>query len=173
MKPTLKETVVLAFLGALMFLSKLLTEALPNIHFLAMLIIAYTVVFRAKALYSIFVFIMLTGLFYGFGIWWLPYLYLWPLLWGAAMLLPKSLSDKAAVPVYMITAGMHGFLYGTLYAPFQAIAFGLDFKAMLAWIVAGLPWDVTHGIGNIIAATLTLPTIKALRKILSSAEKMQ
>lgn len=170
MKPNLKETVVLSFLGAIIFCSKLLTEALPNVHFIAMLIIAYTVVFRAKAIYAVFTFIMLSGLFYGFGIWWIPYLYLWPLLWAVTMLLPKNLSVKSAFFVYLITAGLHGFLYGTLYAPFQALAFGLDFKGMLAWIGAGIPWDIVHGIGNICTAALIIPLVKALKKALKAAK---
>ena len=169
MKLTVRETVIMALLGAVMFCSKLLTEALTNIHLLAMLTIAYTVVFRAKALYPIFVFIFLTGLFYGFGVWWIPYLYLWPLLWGAAMLLPKKMPVWAAIPAYMITAGLHGLLYGTLYAPFQALVYGLDFRAMLAWIAAGFPWDVTQAIGNVAVGTLTLPVIYAIKKGMNAA----
>ena len=158
-----KELVLFSLLGAIMFASKIISEALPNIHPLAMLIIAYTVVFRKKALIPIFLFIIITGAVYGFGTWWFPYLYLWPLLWGAAMLIPKRIPDSIAVPVYMIIAGLHGLLYGTLYAPFQALAFGLDFKGMIAWIIAGIPFDLIHGISNFIVASFTLPVIKALR----------
>lgn len=164
MKLSVKELAVFSLLGAIMFCSKLLTELLPNVHFLAMLIIAYTVVFRAKALYAVFTFIMLSGLYYGFATWWVPYLYIWPLLWGAAMLLPQNMPDKTAVPVYMITAALHGLLYGTLYAPFQALAFGLSFKAMLAWIVAGFPWDLLHAAGNLCVSVLTVPVINILKK---------
>ncbi len=160
---TVKELVILAFLGALMFCSKLLTEALPNIHMLAMFTIAYTVVFRARALYAIYTFVMLTGIFYGFGIWWVPYLYLWILLWGVTMLLPRNMPTRVAVPVYMVVAGLHGFLYGTLYAPFQALAFGLDFRGMIAWIVAGLPWDAIQGIGNLCIGTLVVPVVKIIK----------
>lgn len=164
MRITVREMVLFALLGALMFCSKILTEALPNVHLLAMLTIAYTVVFRVKALYPIYTFVLLSGLFYGFGLWWVPYLYLWTILWAVVMLLPRHMPAKAAVPVYMITACLHGLCYGTLYAPFQALAFGLSFQGMIAWILAGLPWDVAHGIGNLCAATLTVPVITALRR---------
>ncbi|MCQ2506337.1 MAG: hypothetical protein MJ113_04075 [Lachnospiraceae bacterium] len=177
MKLNLKEAITLALLGALMFCSKLLTESIPNVHFLAMFIIAYTVVFRFKALYAIFTFIMLVGLFYGFGIWWIPYFYLWPILWGVTMLLPKKMptisigkiSFNLAFPVYMIVAGLHGLCYGTLYAPFQALVYGFDFQKTIAWIIAGLPWDVTHCIGNICASTLTLPVISGLKRAMKAA----
>ena len=164
MKLTLRESIILALLGALMFCSKLITEAIPNVHFLAMFTMAYTVVFRRKAIYAILVFIMLTGLFYGFGIWWLPYFYLWPILWAVTLLLPRNLKPIHATPMYMAVGFFHGLLYGTMYAPFQAIVFGLNFQKMLAWIVAGLPWDLIHAVGNLCAATLTVPVIKALEK---------
>ena len=56
----------------------------------------------------------------------------------------------AAIAVYSVVCGLHGFLYGTLYAPVQALFFGFDFSQTVAWIVAGFPFDVIHGIGNII-----------------------
>lgn len=168
MKLSIRETVILSLLGALMACSKMLTEFLPNFHFLAMLTIAYTVVFRAKALYAILVYIMLIGLLYGMGIWWLPYFYLWPILWGVTMLLPKKMSTKVAVPVYMATACLHGLLYGTMYAPYQALMFGLDFKGMIAWIVAGLPWDFVHGIGNLFVSILTVPMIHVLKQAIKA-----
>ena len=164
MKLTVKEMVTLALLGAIMFISKLLTEFLPNVHLLAMLIIAYTVVFRVKAIYAIVVFILLTGAINGFGIWWIPYWYLWPILWGVTLLLPKKMPTPVAIPVYMVTAGLHGILYGTMYAPFQAVAFGLSFDGMVAWIIAGLPWDAVHGVSNFIVASLCVPVIAGLRR---------
>ena len=158
-----KELVLFSLLGAIMFASKMITEALPNIHLLAMFITSYTVVFRRKALIPIFLFIFITGAVYGFGIWWFPYLYLWPLLWGAVMLLPKKMPDKIATPVYMIVAGLHGLLYGTLYAPFQALVHGLDFNGMILWIIAGLQFDIIHGVSNFFVALFTVPVIKALK----------
>ena len=44
------EMVLFAMLGSLMFCSKIVMEALPNIHLLGMLIVVYTIVFRRKAL---------------------------------------------------------------------------------------------------------------------------
>ena len=128
-------------LGALIYASKMVMEFLPNVHLIGVFTIALTVVYRQKALYPIYIFILLTGLYAGFATWWLPYLYLWAVLWGGAMLLPKNMPAKIQPIVYMLLCSAHGFLYGTLYAPAQALLFGLNFKEMIAWIVAGLPWD--------------------------------
>lgn len=163
MKINIKETVIFAMLGALMYMSKLLMDFLPNIHLIGVFIVAITVVYRQKALYPIYIFVLITGLLGGFSLWWIPYLYVWTVLWGAVMLLPKKMPKKLAPIVYMVVCALHGFLYGVIYAPAQAILFGLDFKGMLAWIAAGFPFDITHGISNFLCGALIVPLISALR----------
>ena len=106
---------------------------------------------------------LLNGIVAGFSLWWIPYLYLWTILWGVTMLLPKNMKPKVAAPVYMVTAALHGFLFGTMYAPAQAIMFGLSFKATISWIIAGLPWDAIHGVSNFFMAILVLPIVKTIR----------
>ena len=76
-----RETVIFALLGAMMYVSDLMMEALPNIHLLGVFIVASTVVYRWKALYPIYVYVFLYGITMGFGIWWVPYLYVWTVLW--------------------------------------------------------------------------------------------
>ena len=73
--------------------------------------------------------------------------------------------------VYMAVCAGHGFLFGTLYAPAQALLFGLDFKGMLAWIVAGLPWDFVHGVSNFFCGVLIVPLISVLRLADKTARK--
>ena len=151
-------------LGALMYASKIIMDVLPNIHLLGTLICAVTVVYRLKALYPIYVFVFLTGLYGGFSPWWIPYLYVWTVLWGAVMLLPKQMPKKIAPFVYMAVCSLHGFLFGVIYAPAQAILFGLDFEGMLAWIAAGLPFDIIHGISNLFVGILICPIIALLKR---------
>lgn len=162
---TTREMAVFAMLGTIMFLSKLLMEWAPNIHFLGMFTMTYTIVYRKKALIPLYVYVMLNGIYAGFNLWWVPYLYIWTVLWGVTMLLPRSMPNKIAVPVYMAVCGLHGLLFGTLYAPAQALFFGLSFKGMIAWIAAGLPWDAIHGLGNLAAGLLIVPLSTLLRKL--------
>ncbi|MDO4567078.1 MAG: hypothetical protein Q4B42_07080 [Oscillospiraceae bacterium] len=164
MRLTAREIAVFALLGALMYSSKLLMEALPNVHLLGVFTVALTAVYRKKALYPIYAFVLLAGLFSGFATWWIPYLYIWTLLWGAVMLLPREMPARARSLIYMAVCAAHGFLYGALYAPAQALLFGLSFKAMLAWIAAGLPWDIAHGASNFVCGILIVPLINALRR---------
>lgn len=145
-----------------MYASKVIMEALPNVHLLGVLTIAFTVVYRKKALYPIYIYVLLNGLFAGFNMWWIPYLYIWTLLWGAVMLLPKNMPKSVAPIVYMCLCAAHGFLFGTLYAPAQALMFGLDLEQTIAWIIAGLPWDIVHGISNFFCGILIIPIVKLL-----------
>ena len=146
-----------------MYASKVIMEILPNVHLLGVFVVAITVAYRKKALYPIYIYVFLNGLFSGFSMWWIPYLYIWTLLWGAVMLLPKNIPTKARPIIYMSVCALHGFLFGTLYAPAQAIMFGLDFKATVAWIAAGLPWDFVHGVSNFFCGILICPIISVLK----------
>lgn len=163
MKPTTREITIFAMLGAVMYASKLLMEVAPNIHLLGVFTIAFTVVYRKKALYPIYIYVILNGIFSGFAAWWVPYLYVWTVLWGVVMLLPEPLPKKLRPFVYMTVCAAHGFLFGTLYAPAQAVLFGMSFQGMVSWIIAGLPFDLIHGVSNFFCGILIVPVISALR----------
>ena len=152
--------------GSLMFASKILMEAFPNIHLLGMFTIMLTVVFRVRALIPIYIYVFLNGLFAGFDVWWFPYLYIWTILWGLTMLVPKNIPARAAAIIYPLLCGLHGFAFGLLYAPAQALFFGLDLEQTVAWIIAGIPFDITHGISNLAVGLLVLPLSELLKKLL-------
>ena len=168
----IRDMCVFAMLGTLMFCSKIIMEILPNIHMLGMLTMVYTVVYRKKALFPIYIYVFLNGLYSGFSLWWIPYLYIWTLLWAATMLLPKNMPRRAACVVYPIVCCLHGLFFGVLYAPAQALMFGLDFKGTIAWISAGLPFDAIHGISNLFCGMLIVPLSDILKKLSSSAKRI-
>ena len=163
MKLTVREIVVFGMLGAIMYASKFIMEMLPNIHLLGTFIIAFTIVYRKKALYPIYTYVLLNGFFGGFAEWWIPYLYVWTVLWAAVMLLPKNMPGRIQPFVYMAVCSAHGFLFGILYAPAQAILRSLSFKGTVAWIIAGFPFDCIHGISNFFCGILILPIVRILR----------
>lgn len=163
---TIQETALFAMFGSLMYCSKLLMAALPNIHLLGMLTMTLTVVWRKKALVPIYVYVLLDGLMSGFSMWWVPYLYIWTALWGATMLLPRDMPKKAARIVYPVVCCLHGLCFGALYAPVQALAFGMGFDETLAWIAAGLPFDAIHAVSNLFAGLLIVPLSELLKRLI-------
>ncbi len=171
MKMTVRETAVFAMLGALMFATKKAMEFLPNMHLVGIFIVAVTVVYRARALYPLYLFVLLDGLLAGFATWWVPYLYIWTALWGVVMLLPRCLSPRVAPFVWGGVCGLHGLLFGLLYAPAQALFFGLSLKGTLTWIAAGLPFDILHGVSNLLGGVLLIaPLVGVMRRVERIAE---
>ncbi len=162
-KLTTQEMAVFAMLGALMYASKVIMDLAPNIHLIGVFVVASTVVYRKKALYPIYIFVLMTGLLGGFAAWWVPYLYIWAVLWAVTMLLPRNMPKRIRPLVYMTVCALHGFGYGILYAPSQALMFGLSFDGMIAWIVTGLPFDMIHGVSNFVCGLLIMPIISTLR----------
>ena len=160
------ELVLFSMLGALMFCTKIIMEALPNIHLLGMFTVAFTLVFRTKALIPIYVNVFLVGLYGGFNLWWVPYLYIWTVLWALAMLIPRKTPRWLLCIICPILCSMHGFLYGILYAPAEALLFKLNFEQTLAWIASGAVFDIMHGIGNFFAGLLIVPLCELLKKLL-------
>lgn len=158
--------IVFALFGTIMFCSKLIMELLPNIHLLGMLTMTYTVLFRKKALIPIYIYVLLNGLYAGFNLWWVPYLYTWTILWAITMLLPQKMPRLAKLIVYPAVCCLHGLAYGMLYAPAQALMFGMNAEQMLAWIIAGFPFDLLHGVGNLCTGMLVLPMSELIKKLL-------
>ena len=157
--------IVFSMFGAMMLCSKFIMEGLPNIHPIAMFVILLTVVYRSRALIPVYIYVILDGLRWGFGIAWLPYLYIWLILWGAAMLLPRSAPRWVKLICYPTIATLHGLLFGIMYAPAQAVLFGLNFKQTITWVIAGFPYDVLHGVGNFVMSLLVLPMSELLFKL--------
>ncbi len=160
-----------AMLGAMMFVTRVVMAVLPNIHLLGMFTMVFTLVFRAKALIPLYVYIFIEGVFAGFDIWWIPYIYIWTILWGFTMLLPKRMPKKVCYVVYPIVCGLHGLLFGILYAPAQALFFGYTFEQMLVWISTGAFFDILHGIGDFCAGLLIVPLTELLKKLVARTVK--
>lgn len=171
---TAKEIAVFGVLAAMMFGGKKAMEFIPNVHPLGIMIVAMTVVYRAKALFPIYTYVLIEGATCGFSMWWIPYLYLWTILWGMAMMIPQKMhpgrlgkggGSKWAPLIYGTVCGLQGLLFGTLYAPAQAIMFHLNWKGMIAWIVAGLPFDAIHGVSNfLLGLFLIFPLVKIIKR---------
>ena len=168
---TVQELVLFAMLGMVMFVSKIVMEFLPNIHLLGMLTMVYTLTFRAKALIPIYIYVFVNGLYAGFATWWVPYLYVWTVLWAVTMMLPRRMPKGLCHVVYPLVCGLHGLAYGVLYAPAQALFFGLSWDMTVAWVVAGLPFDAIHAVSNTVVGLLILPLTELMKRLIRSSRR--
>jgi len=161
----LKELTIFAMLGTIMIVSQIAMQIVPNVHLLGLFVASFTLTYRMRALIPIYVYVFLNGVFFGFTNWWLPYLYIWLPLWGMFMVVGKfDLPNKVKIPLYMVLCALHGLMFGALFAPVHAFFFGLNFQGMVAWIIAGLPFDTAHAIGNFAAAIMIVPLVELLKK---------
>ena len=160
-KPSLRELCLLSLLAALMLALQVATSGLPNIHLTAPIIIVTAVFFGWKSLYAIIVFIMLEGLVWGFGIWWVCYWYLWPLLAVPAMLLRFCRESL----VWAVIAAIHGLVFGGLYALIYYFVGG--WEMVLAKWVSGIPFDLAHCVGNFVLTLLLFkPLVNIFEKVI-------
>lgn len=106
--------------------------------------ILYTLVLGKRVLNILITFTILEGVFHGFGIWWVSYLYIWPILAGLTALLRQFDAPDWG---YGILSCLFGLSFGFLCSlPYIAGGPG----AMFAWWIAGIPFDLVHGISNLI-----------------------
>ena len=159
-KLTPREICVLALMAALIFGTKVALAGIPNVNLNSVLIILTVVFFGWKALYAVYVYVLLEGLVFGFSIWWFGYLYVWDVLVIAAMLLRKN--DSALI--WAVTAGIFGLIFGPLmYLEYFAINGG--WEMFFAMWVAGIPYDLTHCISNFV---LTLVLFRPLYRVIDA-----
>lgn len=163
---SVRELVLFALLGTLMAISDVLMEGLPNIHIVGLFIAATTLCFRWRAVFPVAVYVFLIGLFSGFGLWWLAYLYAWPLLWVLLLLIPRRLPKWAFFLLSHLTVTLHGLAFGVITAPVVALMWRLDtWEKVLATIAAGLAFDILHGVGNFVFGFFIPPLTALLERL--------
>lgn len=136
-----KLMVTMAMCTAILFAVQVGLAFLPNIELVTLLIIIYTQIYKKKVFFIIYAFVLLEGIFYGFGIWWINYLYIWPLLAVAVLLIKKE-----SFILWSILSGFYGLSYGFLCSIPYYIAGGVH--AGFAYWITGIPFDLLHCIGN-------------------------
>lgn len=153
--------VTMGILGAILFAGQLGMSFLPNIEPVSALIVLYTLVYGRQVFPAIYVFVLLEGLFFGFGIWWVSYLYIWSILALVVLLFRKI--DSALL--WAVLSGAFGLSFGALCAIPYLISGG-PYAAFSYWS-AGIPFDIAHCAGNFVLTLILykplLPLLKRLR----------
>ena len=160
------DITLMGMMVAVMEVSKLALSFLPNIELVSFWVILFTLFFRWRILLAIPAFVLIEGLLYGINLWWISYLYAWPLLALAAWLFRRQQS----VLFWSILSGTFGLLFGMFFAiPYVVIGAagnGLwsGLYAGFTWWVAGIPYDITHGIGNFVLMLVLYSPVRAAMK---------
>ena len=142
-----------------MFAVKMALSSLPNINLNALILILVTVFFGWKALYTVCVYVLLEGLMFGFGVWWVSYLIVWPLLVVLAMAVRKTASPL----LWAVLAGLFGLAFGPMmYVIFFTVTGG--WEGFLPMWIAGIPYDLIHAVSNFLTVLILF---RPLEKVFS------
>ena len=160
MKTRLTSLCLMAMMGTVMVVSKEALAFLPNVELVSLLTILFTLVFRRQVIGGLGVFLLLEGVLYGFGLWWLMYLYVWPLL-AVLVWLFRWMKRSWQWAVF---SGLFGLAFGSLcslvYLPMGGVSM------VIAWIISGFTFDLVHAGGSLMLALLLYhPLRTALDKL--------
>ncbi len=154
----------IALLSAILYVSKVALEFLPNVELVSLLVMIYTLVFGKETFLIVTVFNMFELIQWGCGTWWVSYLYTWPLLCVVTLLLKKAVKEEFIV--WSIVSGMFGLVFGALFA---VVYIPVDIAYALTYWISGLPFDVWHAVWNFV---LMLVLGKPLYTVLGRMKKM-
>ena len=163
LKLTTKDITLIGLMVAIIEVCKVIMKDLPNIELTTVWVIMFTLYFWKKIIYVIPTFIIIEGAMFGFGMWWIMYLYLWPLL----ALVTWTFRKNNSAWFWAMIAGIFGLFFGFFGSFPYVITSGL--YVAFTWWIQGIPWDITHAIANF---TLMLVLYRPIRQVMNHVNNM-
>lgn len=163
---TAKDVALVGMMVAVIEVCKVVLMGIPNVELTTFWIIMFTLYFGNRVFFVVPVFILLEGMLFGFGLWWVMYLYVWPLL----ALITRFMHKMDSAVGWSILAGVYGLLYG-LFCSFPYVMIGAadggivaGLQAGFAWFVSGIPFDIIHGVGNFLIMLILYRPVRTVMK---------
>lgn len=169
LKINAKDIALIGVMVAVIEACKVVLMHIPNVELTTFWIIIFAIYFGKKIFFVIPVFILIEGFMFGIGTWWIMYLYLWPMLAITALIFRKNTSAIT----WSIIAGAFGLLFGFFGAiPYIFIGsaganLATGLSTAFAWWIAGIPWDLVHGIANFIIMLVLYHPIARIMKLVN------
>jgi energy-coupling factor transport system substrate-specific component len=154
----IKDIALIGMMSAALITAQVALSFLPNVELVTALIIIFTLIFGRKTLYIIYLFVFAEGFIYGFGMWWINYLYVWAFLYFVVRLLRKCHS----LFLWVAVSSIFGFSFGALCSiPYFFMG---SLPSVAAYWIAGIPYDLIHGFSNLgIALVIFIPVYISMR----------
>ena len=148
--------IMLAILEA----AKLALDFVPNVEAVTLLFIVYTLFFGRKTILVAIGFTLIECMLKGINVWSLMYLYIWPLL---IIVVHYANQHKAEYVFYCILSGVFGLLFGTFcLIPYLIVG---GWGMAISWWIAGLPYDLIHGVSNFVMCMLLFQPLCRVMKL--------
>lgn len=157
-----RRLALLGILTAVLLGGQVALAALPNVEIVSLLVILYSLLLGRQVFLIIYAFALLEGCLYGFGLWWVSYLYVWTLLAIIALALRQA---EALALFWAILSGFFGLAFGALCALPYLVTGGI--AAAISYWLAGLGFDLIHCAGNFLVCLLLFrPLYRLLSRLL-------
>ena len=154
-----RRLALLGLLTGVLLGGQVALAVLPNVEVVSLLVILYSLFLGRQVFLIIYAFVLLEGCLYGFGLWWVSYLYVWTLLAVVALSLRQT---EAPALFWAIVSGFFGLAFGALCAlPYLVIG---GIAAAVSYWLAGLGFDLIHCVGNFLVCLLLF---RPLHRLLS------
>lgn len=151
-----RELVIMGVLTGIVFLGQVFMGFLPNVEIVTLLFILYTLVFGKKVFLDDLCLCFPGRDFYGFGLWWLNYLYVWSVQSVITWLSRKQKS----VLFWSVLSGFYGISFGALCTiPYFFIS---GPAGAFAYWVSGVAYDIPHCIGNVVLCLILFRPLRSL-----------
>lgn len=157
----IKDIALIGMLSTLLLGVKHSLAFLPNVSLVTLFLVIYTIHLKNKALYIIYIFVLIEGILFGFGLWWFSYLYIWLI----PFIIARCFCNQRSKVFWAIICGSYGLAFGAL-SSLITFAMGfvngglhVGFSSAFAYFIAGIPFDITHGISNFVLALLLFKPI--------------
>ncbi len=163
----IKDITLIGMMVAVIEVCKVSLAWAPNIELTTFWLIMFTLFFGKKIAFVVPVFILIEGTMYGIHLWWIMYLYAWPLL----VLVTWIFRKQESVWFWCILSSVFGLSFGFLCSfPYVAIGavdggFINGLYAGFTWWVAGIPWDIVHGVANFVLMLVLYSPVKSIMKL--------
>lgn len=149
-----KDIALIGMMTATLEVAKTALNFLPNIELVTLLVILYSLYLGKRVFFAVYAFALIEGLLFGFGVWWIMYLYIWPLL-AVITLVFKNVQGRF---FWALLAAAFGLFFG-LFCAIPYLFIGGPSMAF-SWWIAGIPYDFIHCASNFLVVLVLLPPLR-------------
>lgn len=162
---TVRSLAEMAMMLAMVEAVKQALAAIPNVELVTFLFLVFAILFGRRAILVSWAFTAVETVIYGVNLWVIMYLYIWPLEILLVMLLHRRFPrDEDGYWWYTVFAALFGLLFGALCSVPYLFLGGP--RVAIAWWIAGIPYDILHGISNLILCLILFrPVMRAARRV--------
>ena len=153
-----RDLAVTGAMVALLEISKRALDLIPNIELISFLFIMFTLFYGKKTLAAAMAFATFECVYFGFGPWTVTYYYVWPVL--ILLVLAAKKRGRTGAWYSALLSGFYGLAFGYLCSLYTLVLSGP--RVQFAWWVAGIPYDITHCIGNFVICLVLYRPFHAL-----------